>query len=127
MLLSLGLGLGANTAIFTITNAVFLHSLPVPDPAGVLELCTVDDATQSSLATLNRSGISLPNIRDLQTRNGVFDGVAVFAQTGVTLTGFGNRHNRPETVLSYRLAERLFGSAKDAVGRTVNLSRWRGR
>ena len=81
--------IGANTAIFTITSAVFLHSLPVTDPAGVLELYTVDHATQSSLATLNRSGISLPNIRDLQTQNGVFNGVAAFSQAAVTLTGFG--------------------------------------
>src|SRR5947208_12995436 len=88
-LLSLGLGIGANTGIFTITSAVFLHSLSVTDPAGVLELYTVDHATQSSLATLNRSGISLPNIRDLQAQNAVFNGVAAFSQAGVALTGFG--------------------------------------
>ncbi|HZL57605.1 MAG TPA: hypothetical protein VFC21_11010, partial [Bryobacteraceae bacterium] len=39
-LLSLGLGIGANTAIFTLTNAVFLHSLPVHEPQRILELYT---------------------------------------------------------------------------------------
>src|SRR6266481_2680783 len=77
-LLSLGLGIGANTAIFTITNAIFLHSLPVTDPASVLVLYTVDHATQSAIANLNRSGISLPNVLDLHRDNGVFTGVAAF-------------------------------------------------
>ena len=39
-LLSLGLGIGVNTAIFTLTNAVFLHPLPVNDP----ERCAEPDS-----------------------------------------------------------------------------------
>lgn len=39
--LSLALGIGANTAIFTLTNAVFLNPLPVRDAGRVLELFTV--------------------------------------------------------------------------------------
>ena len=155
-LFSLSLGIGANTAIFTITNAVFLHSLPVADPDRVLELYTVDHATRSALANLNRSGISLPNIRDIHDQNAVFSGVAAFSQAGVTLTGFGKPAQlpafavtanyfavlgvppaagrmfdpnaglsgapKPETILSYGLARRLFGNAEAAVGRAVNLN-----
>src|SRR5437899_1299308 len=87
-LLSLGLGIGANTAIFSITSAVFLHSLPVTDPDRVLELYTVDHATLSSIANFTRSGISLANIRDIHAQNEVFTGVAAFSQAGVTLSGF---------------------------------------
>jgi predicted permease len=156
-LFSLGLGIGANTAIFTITNAVFLHSLPVADPERVLELYTVDHATRSSIANLGRSGISLPNVRDIHNQNEVFNSVAAFGQAGVTLTGFGKPSQlpafavtanyfdvlgirpaagrtfdptnadlsgaaKPETVLSYGLAQRLFGSPQAAVGRAVSLN-----
>src|SRR5262249_50062251 len=87
-LLSLGLGIGANTAIFTVTNATLLHSLPVTDPESVLELYTVDHATQGATAN-PRSPISLLNIVDVRKQNEVFSGVAAFAGAGVTMTGFG--------------------------------------
>jgi len=53
-LVSLGLGIGANTAIFTLTNAVFLHPLPVLDPGRVIELFTVDHATASAVPLADR-------------------------------------------------------------------------
>jgi predicted permease len=87
-MLSLGVGIGANTAIFTLTNAVFLHPLPVREPARVLELYTIDHATRTTLANLRRTGLSLPNTVDIDAQNVVFSGVAAFAQAGVTLTGF---------------------------------------
>ena len=42
---SLALGIGANTAIFTGINAVFLHPLAISDPARVVELFTKDNKT----------------------------------------------------------------------------------
>src|SRR5579872_2452071 len=88
-LVSLGLGIGANTAIFTLTNAVFLHPMPVKDPGRVIELFTVDHATASSVPLLNRTPISIPNFTDVREQSNVFSGLAGFIQTGATLTGFG--------------------------------------
>ena len=88
-LLSLGLGIGANTAIFTLTNAVFLHPLPVREPARVLELFTVDHVTATAAPNLERTPLSYPNFVDFREQNEVFSGVAGFTQTGLTLTGFG--------------------------------------
>src|SRR5579872_5014040 len=89
-LLSLGLGIGANTAIFTLTNAVFLRPLPsVRDPGRVLELYTVDHATASAAPLNARTPVSCPNFVDFRQQNDVFSGVAAFSGAGVTLTGFG--------------------------------------
>lgn len=88
-LLSLGLGIGANTAIFTLTNAVFLHPLPVKDPSAVIEIYQVDHATHSTVANLTRTALSYPNFSDLRDQNNLFDGMAGFTQTGVTMTGAG--------------------------------------
>jgi ABC-type antimicrobial peptide transport system permease subunit len=43
--LSLGLGIGANTAIFTIINAVFLHALAVEKPSELAQMYTRDTLT----------------------------------------------------------------------------------
>ncbi len=88
-LLSLGLGIGANTAIFTLTNAVFLNPLPVKDPGRVLELYTVDHATATAAPIGARSPISYPNFVDYREQNDVFSGLAAFTPAAVTLTGFG--------------------------------------
>src|ERR1700730_17977162 len=88
-LISLGLGIGANTAIFTLTNAVFLHPLAVREPARVLELFTVDHVTATAAPNLERTPLSYPNFVDFREQNEVFSGVAGFTQTGLTLTGFG--------------------------------------
>ena len=75
--LSLGLGIGANTAIFSITNAVFLHPMPpVDNPNRVLEIFTVDHATPTTAPNQVRTGVSLPNTQDIIRQNGAFSGIA---------------------------------------------------
>src|SRR5262249_12482365 len=86
-LLSLGLGIGANTAIFTVTNATLLHSLPVTEPNRVLQVFTVDHATPTGGGLAARTPVSLPNIADIRKQNEVFRGVAAWFGAGVTLTG----------------------------------------
>src|SRR6476469_3086853 len=88
-LISLGLGIGANSAIFTLTNAIFLHPLAVKEPGRVLELFTVDHATKSAAPNLERTPVSYPNFLDIRDQNDVFTSMSGFAAGGVTLTGFG--------------------------------------
>ncbi len=88
--LSLALGIGANTAIFTLTNAVFLSPLPVEQPARVLALFTVDHATVVTTPNVARTPMSFKNFQDFRDQNDVFSGLAAFFATGVTLTGQGD-------------------------------------
>lgn len=119
-LLSLGLGIGANTAIFTLTNAVFLHPLPVREPARILELYTVDHATQTTAANLVRTGISVPNIADIGRQNEAFSGVAAYIPSGVALSGFGKPSQENAFVVSPNYFEVLGVPA--AAGRTFDPS-----
>jgi len=75
--LSLALGIGANTAIFTIINAVFLHPLPVEEPARLAEMFTRDTRTIDTNATFRLTGSSLPNYEDYRDQNTVFTGLAM--------------------------------------------------
>src|SRR6266446_6719477 len=74
--LSLALGIGANTAIFTIINAVFLHPLPVEEPARLAEMFTHDTLTIDANANFQLTGTSLPNYEDYRDQNTVFTGLA---------------------------------------------------
>ncbi len=74
--LSLALGIGANTAIFTIINAVFLHPLPVQEPAQLAEMFTRDTKTVNANANFQLTATSLPNYEDYRDQNTVFTGLA---------------------------------------------------
>src|SRR3989441_10012869 len=74
--LSLSLGIGANTAIFTIINAVFLHPLPVEEPSRLAEAFTHDTLTIDANANFQLTGTSLPNYEDYRDQNTVFSGLA---------------------------------------------------
>src|SRR5216684_4220094 len=75
--LSLALGIGANTAIFTIINAVFLHPLPVEEPSRLVEMFTRDTLTIDANTNFQLTGTSLPNYEDYRDQNTVFTGLAM--------------------------------------------------
>jgi predicted permease len=76
-ILSLSLGIGANTAIFTIINAVFLHPLPVEEPSRLAEAFTHDTLTIAADSNFQLTGTSLPNYEDYRDQNTVFSGLAI--------------------------------------------------
>jgi putative ABC transport system permease protein len=114
--LSLALGIGANTAIFTLTNAVFLHPLPVDQPARVLEAFTVDHATVVTTPNVARTPMSFKNFLDFRDQNNVFSGMAAFVATGVTLAGQGDPKPQPAMLVSANYFDVL--GVKPVLGRT---------
>ena len=74
--ITLALGIGANTAIFTVVNAVFFHSIPVRDPEHLLEIFTVDQR-KDLLANTTLFPSSYPNGEDIRQRAQSFSGVTI--------------------------------------------------
>jgi putative ABC transport system permease protein len=83
--LSLALGIGANTTIFTLVNAVLLNPLPVDDPAQLVSVWTTDERnTGNGLGFLQTSPM---NLRDLRDKNAVFSGMAGHVGLPLNITG----------------------------------------
>jgi predicted permease len=112
--LSLALAIGANTTIFTIINAVFLHPLPVRDIEQVVVVSGLDQ--NNSLLNVNLTPISWLNLQDYQKQNDVFSGLSGFIPIGLTLTGFGDPQNVPAQLVSANYFDTL--GVKPALGRT---------
>jgi hypothetical protein len=96
---SLALGIGANTAIFTLTDAVFLNPLPVEEPSRVIEVYTVDHLTKTT-NNLGRTAVSWPNFEDVRDQNQVFSGTATYVLTGVSITGRGEPKPEPAQLVT---------------------------
>src|SRR5580693_1866378 len=81
-MLSLALGVGANTAIFSIVNAVLLRSLPYRDPDRLVRVIFNEPGVG-----LRDVRFSKPELDDLQTRAGVFQDVTPIFEGSENLTG----------------------------------------
>jgi macrolide transport system ATP-binding/permease protein len=147
---SLALGIGANTAIFNLVNAVLLRPLPVPDPEQLVSMYTLDRTNPGFLSC------SYPNYRDYRDHNTVFSGLLLFSSVSISLTGksdsrdligeivSGNyfsvlgvqaalgRTFTPEedqtpdaqavAVISYGFWRRTFAASRQAIGTTIGLN-----
>ena len=82
--IALALGIGANTAIFSVVNAVLLRPLPFPDSEALMSVFESDSARGGL-----RGSYSYPNFFDLRDQNHVFDHIAAYHDNSFTLTGQG--------------------------------------
>lgn len=80
--LTLALGIGANTALFSIVNGVLLNPLPYPHPEQIVTL-------HESKPNFTTGSISYPNFRDWQKNNHTFAGMAIERGFNFNLTGNG--------------------------------------
>jgi predicted permease len=147
--LSLALGIGANTAIFSLVNAILLRTLPVRDPSRLVIF------TLSSPDRFAGSAISPVLYRQIRDKNSVLEGFGAVAGAPITVAGgspqpvngllvSGNffeilgvgavigrmltpdddriPDSPPVCVLSYRLWQGSFGGDRNVIGRKVQMN-----
>jgi predicted permease len=85
--LSLALGIGANTTIFTLVKAIFLQAVPVQDPSRVVAIYSTQQSRGGALQQY--IPVTVPNALDYRDKNDVFSGMSVVIPTGATLTRNG--------------------------------------
>ncbi|HKC62947.1 MAG TPA: ABC transporter permease, partial [Pyrinomonadaceae bacterium] len=150
VVLTLALGIGATSAIFSVVNAVLLRPLPYPQAEQIVYFRGVN-ASQG----ISRSNISAPDYIDWKKQNDTFAEIAVFFTGGTIITGadepervprasvsasffsvlgvqpvlgraFLSEEDQPNSepvaVLSYGLWKRRFGSDANIINHKIDLS-----
>jgi putative ABC transport system permease protein len=82
--IALALGIGANTAIFSVVNAVLLRPLPYPNPESLVSVFETDQKRG-----LERGSHSYPNFFDMREQSTVFERVASYYSSNFIMTGRG--------------------------------------
>ncbi len=84
VILTLALGIGFNTAIFSVVDGILLRPLPYPDEEELVSVWADYTGRDGPL----REWLSYPNFHDLRGEQDVFDELGVYVGWGPTLTGF---------------------------------------
>src|SRR5271157_681907 len=146
-ILTLALGIGANTALFSVVNGVLLNPLPYPQPEQLVTL-------HESKPNFEAGSISYPNFLDWQKDNRTFSSMAIARGYSFNLTGMGEAERvsgefiapdffpllgvrpvigrnfepgedrvgaAPIAMISAGLWRRKFGSARDVLGKGITL------
>jgi predicted permease len=145
--LTLTLGIGANTAIFSVVNGVLLNPLPFPEPEQLVAL-------HESKVNFQRGSISYLNFRDWQQYNRSFSAMAISRGYAFSLTGLGEAEQvqgefvsadffrllgvspalgrqlatgedeigaNPVVLISQALWQEKFGAAREVLGKSITL------
>lgn len=111
-IIAIGLGIGANTAIFSVVNSVLLQPLPYPQPKQLVMI----SAEQRDQALDGRGSFSVPDFLDVQKSSTTLEYVATLQRSG-TMTNDGNE---PERLIGGAVSADYFNvlGVKPELGRT---------
>src|ERR1022692_4400253 len=109
--LSLALGIGANTSIFSLLDQVLYRSLPVRDPKALTVFHVDDHSSGSSSSDNNQSVFSYPMYQDLRDRSAGFIGIGARAGVRASLSWNGQTQPPRAEMVSGNLFEVLGVSA----------------
>ena len=101
-ILIMALGIGANTAIFSVVHAVLLEPLPFRDADSLVQIWHTPP--QKSFPGITRFSVSPANFLDWQKQNHVFDRMAIYGGAGYDLTGAG----KPEAIRASTVSPDFF-------------------
>jgi predicted permease len=118
VIVTLGLGIGANTTVFTVVNTLILSPLPVRAPSELMAVASAVSTGTAQADTL--MPLSYPNFTDYQAQNSVFNGLAGYVPKR-TLTW--QAHDAPQPLLSEFVTGNYFPvlGVGAAIGRTFGL------
>ena len=110
-LITLALGIGVNTAIFSAVDSVLLRPLPLKDPERVVSIWE-----HTLRAGIQQNEVAPANFFDLRNQNQVFEGIAAFGPLDTNLTGEGE----PERLDGQLVSANIFSllGVQPVVGRT---------
>jgi predicted permease len=94
--LALGLGIGANSAIFSIINAIFLRPLPYAHPEQIVQITSTEPARQ-----VIQGGFSWPRLLAVRERQTVFSDISVSTPNAYTVTGSGDPEQVQGLIVSH--------------------------
>jgi putative ABC transport system permease protein len=149
IIFTLAVGIGANTAMFSVVNAVLLQGLPFRDADRIVDLNEVEKRDRS------RGAIAAPNFLDWRAQAATFDGMSVYAVRNMNVASAGGEPERLPgaftstsffdvlsvppilgraflpaeaepgqfaVVLGYGLWQRRFGGAPTVIGQTIRIN-----
>lgn len=97
---TLALGIGANSAIFSVVNAVLLRPMPFQEPDRLIKLW-------ESFARGGFGTVSVPNLKDWREQNSVFTGIAAYQTAGFSLLVGDSSERIPAATVSANFLEVL--------------------
>jgi predicted permease len=118
VVLTLAIGIGANTSLFSIVNGVLLNRLPFPEPDQLVGL-------HENHPPFDSGSISYPNFRDWQKYNHTFAAMGVYRASGFALTGVGDAEQLNAQLVTSDLFPilgmkplegRMFANGEDEIG-----------
>ena len=90
VIITLALGIGANTTIFSVVNAVLMAPLPYQEPDRLVRIWESNPGQGRT-----ESAVSVPNFQDWQKQQSVFEQLAASELTTFNLTGSGEKVTPP--------------------------------